>query len=76
LANENPGKKIFCLDSQICPCSTMYRIHPSFLLWSLEKLVSGVVVNEIVVPEPTKSSALKALQRMLELAPAPAPKVD
>lgn len=76
LANENPGKKIFCLDSQICPCSTMYRIHPSFLLWSLEKLVAGVVVNEIVVPEPTKSNALKALQRMLELAPAPAPKVD
>ncbi len=29
---------IFCLDSVICPCSTMYRIHPGYLAWVLESL--------------------------------------
>ncbi|MFT2598274.1 quinolinate synthase NadA, partial [Escherichia coli] len=51
LANEHPDKTIVCLDSQICPCSTMYRIHPSFLLWSLENLVNGEVVNVVKVHE-------------------------
>ncbi|MDR3691996.1 MAG: quinolinate synthase NadA [Fimbriimonas sp.] len=65
LAKEHPDKTIFCLDSQICPCSTMYRIHPSFLCWTLENLVAGNVVNEVRVPEATKMYALVALQRML-----------
>ena len=50
-----------------CPCSTMYRIHPAYLLWVLESLISGVVVNEITVPDDVKSDSLVALQRMLEL---------
>ena len=33
LALENPDKTIFCLDPVICPCSTMYRIHPAYVLW-------------------------------------------
>ena len=33
LAAENPDKTIFCLDSVVCPCSTMYRIHPAYLSW-------------------------------------------
>lgn len=65
LAKEHPDKTIFCLDPQICPCSTMYRIHPSFLCWVLENLVAGNVVNEIVVPAKVKHFALLALQRML-----------
>ncbi len=65
LANEHPDKTIFCLDPQICPCSTMYRIHPSFLCWVLESLVEGNVVNEIVVPPKVKHFALLSLQRML-----------
>ena len=65
LAKEHPDKTIFCLDPQICPCSTMYRIHPSFLCWVLESLVAGVVVNEVVVPAKVKHFALLALQRML-----------
>jgi quinolinate synthase len=69
LAKENPDKFIMCLDPQICPCSTMYRIHPSFLAWTLDKLVAGEVVNEIVVPEKTKAFALKALEQMLKLPP-------
>lgn len=65
LAKEHPDKTIFCLDPQICPCSTMYRIHPTFLLWILDNLVEGNVVNRIVVPEKTRHFALEALQRML-----------
>ena len=67
LAQEMPDKTIFCLDPQICPCSTMYRIHPSFLCWALEKLVEGEVVNEIRVPEKVAASARLALQRMLDI---------
>ncbi len=65
LAKEQPDKTIICLDPEICPCSTMYRIHPSFLLWTLENLVAGNLVNQIVVPEKIRADALVALQRML-----------
>ena len=68
LANENPDKLIFCLDPQICPCSTMYRIHPSFLCWTLENLVAGNVVNQVIVPEQVREGAKLALNRMLSLA--------
>jgi quinolinate synthase len=65
LAKELKDKTIFCLDEQICPCSTMYRIHPSFLLWTLENLIAGNIVNQVIVPEKTKELALQSLQRML-----------
>ena len=39
LAAEYPQHTIFCLDPVICPCSTMYRIHPGYLAWVLEALV-------------------------------------
>lgn len=67
LADENPDKLIFCLDPITCPCSTMYRIHPSFLLWVLENLAAGRVVNRIEVPPQTKRHALQALQRMVTI---------
>ncbi len=76
LAREHPDKTVFCLDDQICPCSTMYRIHPSFLLWILENLVAGNVLNEIVVPEETKQFARLALARMLSLPPVVKPLTD
>ena len=68
LAKENPDKTIFCLDSIICPCSTMYRIHPAYLYWVLDGLLQGVVVNEIRVEEETRRYARIALDRMLQLA--------
>ena len=49
LAAENPQHTIFCLDPVVCPCSTMYRIHPAYLAWVLEALVAGEVVNQITV---------------------------
>ena len=69
LALENPDKTIFCLDPVICPCSTMYRIHPSYLAWVLDSIVEGNTVNRIVVPETVQVYASVALNRMLELAP-------
>ncbi len=54
LANENPDKTIFCLDPVICPCSTMYRIHPAYLSWVMESLAEGVVNNSKSVDEDKK----------------------
>lgn len=67
LAAENPDKQIFCLDPIVCPCSTMYRIHPAFLLWVLDNLIDGAVVNQISVDERTRYWAHVALQRMLDV---------
>ena len=79
LAAEHPDKLIFCLDPVICPCSTMYRIHPAYLTWVLEALVDGRVLNEITVSDGVKASARLALDRMLALPgrsaePATAPR--
>jgi quinolinate synthase len=66
LANEvAPDKKVVTLDPFGCLCSTMFRVSPNHLLWVLEGLVEGRVHNQITVPEPTKSSARLALDRML-----------
>jgi quinolinate synthase len=65
LAVENPDKLVFCLDPVVCPCSTMYRVHPAYLAWVLESLVRGEVVNQIIVAEDTKRDAKIALERML-----------
>lgn len=67
VAKEQPDKKVFCLDPMICPCSTMYRIHPSFLCWALENLVAGTPVNVVVVPPKVKHFAKLALDRMLAI---------
>ena len=71
LAKEFPDRTVFCLDSEICPCATMYRIHPSFLCWVLEELVAGRLVNQILVPEPTATLARKALAQMLAIGARP-----
>lgn len=65
LQHEMPDKTIFCLDPVICPCSTMYRVHPAYVLWTLEHLVDGDVVNRIEVDPATRRDALVALDRML-----------
>jgi quinolinate synthase len=67
LQNEMPDKRIFCLDPIICPCSTMYRVHPAYMLWVLEHLVRGEVVNEIKVDPETTRDAKIALDRMLSV---------
>lgn len=67
LQSQMPDKTIFCLDPVICPCSTMYRVHPAYILWTLEHLVKGEVVNEIVVDPQTREDAKIALDRMLSV---------
>jgi quinolinate synthase len=67
LQNEMPDKKIFCLDPVICPCSTMYRVHPAYVLWSLEHLARGEAINRVEVDPATKKDALVALDRMLSV---------
>jgi quinolinate synthase len=65
LAKEHPDKTIFCLDPIVCPCSTMYRIHPAYLAWVLEALVEGHVINQVTVDADTARWAKVALERML-----------
>jgi quinolinate synthase len=67
LALEHPGQVIRSLQKNVCPCATMNRIDPAHLLWTLENLVEGHVVNPIRVPEPIKRDARIALDRMLAL---------
>ncbi|MGO4384872.1 quinolinate synthase NadA [Specibacter sp. RAF43] len=69
LAAQYPQHTIFCLDPVICPCSTMYRIHPGYLAWVLEGLLRGEVLNQITVPEATAVHARVALERMLAAKP-------
>lgn len=65
LAGSHPEQTIFCLDPVICPCSTMYRIHPAYLCWVLEGLLDGTVHNEIRVDDTVRHWARVALERML-----------
>jgi quinolinate synthase len=65
LANQNPDKIVFCLDTMVCPCSTMYRIDPRYLLWVLDGLLAGEVRNQIKVPPQIAEPARAALDRMI-----------
>lgn len=68
LQAQMPDKTIFCLDPVICPCSTMYRIHPAYMLWALEHLDRGEIVNEVIVEPETADQARIALDRMLAVS--------
>jgi quinolinate synthase len=67
LNTELPDKFVFGLDPVICPCSTMYRVHPAYVLWSLEHLARGEIVNQITVDPDVAREALVALDRMLSV---------
>jgi quinolinate synthase len=67
LASEHPDRLVVSLDDCICMCSTMFRISPQHLCWTLESLRSGQVVNRVSVDPETKRWALVALNRMLEI---------
>jgi quinolinate synthase len=61
------GKRVRTLDESGCLCTTMYRISPQHLAWTLENLVDGRVMNRIRVDEDVKHWAKVALDRMLEI---------
>jgi quinolinate synthase len=67
LAEDHPDKHIAFLDKTVCFCSTMNRIDLPHLVWALESLVEGTVVNQIEVDPETERWAKVALQRMLDL---------
>ncbi len=67
LAAQNPDKKVFFLDRTVCYCSTMNRIDLPHLVWALESLVNGQIVNEIRVDEETSRYSKLALEQMLAL---------
>ena len=63
------GKQVHFMSPTVCMCSTMFRIDPQHLVWTLENLMDGNVVNQISVPEGIAQNARLALQRMLEVSP-------
>ncbi len=70
LANAHPDKSVVFLDKTVCYCSTMNRIDLPHLVWALEQLVDGRVVNQISVDPDTAHWARVALDRMLALPAA------
>ncbi|MFC8847636.1 MULTISPECIES: quinolinate synthase NadA [unclassified Micromonospora] len=73
LALAHPDKQIMFLDKAVCYCSTMNRIDLPHLVWALEELVAGRVVNQITVDPDTAHHARVALDRMLALPGADTP---
>jgi quinolinate synthase len=67
LAKTHPDKEIVYLDKTLCYCSTMNRIDLPHLVWVMESLVAGHVVNQIKVAPAISHYSQLALQRMLDL---------
>ncbi len=67
LAESNPDKIVECLDDKVCPCSTMYMIHPAYLMDVLERIIDGEVPNQISVSKSVEEGSLLALERMLSI---------
>jgi quinolinate synthase len=67
LALAHPDKRIVFLDKAVCFCSTMNRIDLPHLVWTLESLAAGEVVNQITVEPETARYARVALDQMLAL---------
>jgi len=66
---KHEGKSVHFMSPTVCMCSTMFRIDPQHLVWTLENLVEGNVVNRVGVDERDASNAKIALERMLEVSP-------
>jgi quinolinate synthase len=67
LAANNPDKEVVFLDKTVCYCSTMNRIDLPHLVWSMESIIAGHVVNEIKVDPRVAKYAKLALEQMLAL---------
>ncbi len=67
LGKEFKDRQVISLDPSVCVCTTMFRITPQHLLWTLENLAAGNGVNRISVDERTRHYARVALDRMLSL---------
>nr|WP_223298114.1 quinolinate synthase NadA [Candidatus Planktophila versatilis] len=67
LAANNPDKEVVFLDKTVCYCSTMNRIDLPHLVWSMESIIAGHIVNEIKVDPRVAKYAKLALEQMLAL---------
>ena len=67
--HKGQGKVVTFMSPTVCMCSTMFRIDPQHLLWTLENLTVGRVVNQIKVPKAEAEQARLALSRMLAVSP-------
>lgn len=67
LAANNPDKEIVFLDKTVCYCSTMNRIDLPHLVWAMESVAAGHIVNHIKVGEQVAAFSKMALQQMLAL---------
>jgi quinolinate synthase len=67
LAAKNPDKEIVFLDKTVCYCSTMNRIDLPHLVWAMESVVAGHIVNHIKVDEQVAAYSKIALEQMLAL---------
>lgn len=67
LAKENPGKTILSLDPGMSYCKSMNLLNEAVLLWALENIAEGNIVNQVEVDSKTKKFAALAVQRMLDL---------
>ncbi|MBI1372043.1 MAG: quinolinate synthase NadA [Phycisphaera sp.] len=78
LAKEAAKRDVYVriLSECQCLCTTMYRIDPQHLLWTLDSLANGEVVNQIKVDERTRKWSLVSLQRMLDITGAAKPAPD
>ena len=65
---KQEGKTVQFMAPTVCMCSTMQRIDPQHLAWTLENLADGNVVNQIKVPEHEAVLAKLALERMLAVS--------
>jgi len=67
LAANNPDKEVVFLDKTVCYCSTMNRIDLPHLVWVMESLVQGRLLNQITVEPKIAKYAKIALDQMLAL---------
>lgn len=67
LAKAHPDKEIVFLDKTVCYCSTMNRIDLPHLVWAMESLVAGHLVNQIKVAPDIRHFSKLALEQMLAL---------
>ncbi|MCX6444344.1 MAG: quinolinate synthase NadA [Actinobacteria bacterium] len=67
LASQNPDKEIVFLDKTVCYCSTMNRIDLPHLVWAMESILAGHIVNQITVDPTVARFSKLALEQMLAL---------
>jgi quinolinate synthase len=67
IAKDNPDKTIVFLEETVCFCATMNRIDLPHLVWAMENLLEGRVVNRVTVEPEIARWARVALERMLEI---------